>query len=168
MHALVVSFRSGSTTPTTVDAVLTHLNMHEYIPFHSLPSFHTNIQNIHPYLPVEAIAKIMEVPKRMGDAISMGYWVPSGAGGVTDVSSSCSCSSGWDQSRVGDCWSASLSDTPVTVFGAKKQARRAVVAAGADGAVPKACTCTAKQKRKSDIIRIIIVVVVVNQKGGVE
>jgi hypothetical protein len=103
----------------------------------------------------------MEDPKRTGDATSMGNWVPSvgGGGGVLSLAAagvSSSDSSGCDQSRVGDDWSAcaSLNDTPVL---GTKQARRAAV----DGAVPNACTCTAKQKRKSDIICIIIVIAVV-------
>lgn len=41
-----------------------------------------------------------------------------------------------------------------------------LVAGTRAGAVPKACTCAgAKQKRKSDINRIIIVVEVVNKEG---
>jgi hypothetical protein len=93
----------------------------------------------------------MELPKRMGDGTSTGYWVPSGSLGATALPSS--CSSGDDQSRVDDCWSAaSFSDTPV-LAGAK-----------AAGAVAKDCTCTAKHQRKSDINRIIIVIVVVKQE----
>jgi hypothetical protein len=92
----------------------------------------------------------MELPKRMGDGTSTGYWVPSGSLGATALSS---CSSGDDQSRVDDCWSAaSFSDTTVLV-GAK-----------AAGAVAKDCTCTAKQQINSDINRIIIVIVVVKQE----
>jgi hypothetical protein len=90
----------------------------------------------------------------------MGYWVPSGVGGVlsTDLSSS-----GWDQSCVGDCWSTTSFSNTLPVLGAKE--RRVAVVLATAGAVPKDCTCTAKQQRKIDINRIILVIGVVNQRS---